>query len=85
MVASLQKNHFHDLEILSRSRYSNRAVESLIMNNDIKPPALTEKRKHQDGKLQSYLEWPNILTGGAPASWAHNTLPCVLIPTTCAL
>ena len=59
MVASLQKSHFHDLEILSRSRYSNRAVESLIMNNDNKPPARTEKRKPQDGKLQSYLEWPN--------------------------
>ena len=58
MVASLQKSHFHDLEILSRSRYSNRAVESLLMNNDNKPPARTEKRKPQDGKLQSYLEWP---------------------------
>ena len=62
MVASLQKSHFHDLEILSRSRYSNRAVESLIMNNDNKPPARTEKRKPQDGKLQSYLEWPNPLS-----------------------
>ena len=29
------------------------------MNNDNKPPARTEKQKPQDGKLQSYLEWPN--------------------------
>ena len=43
-----------------RSRYSNRAVEFLIMNNDNKPPARTEKRKPQDGKLQSYLEWPYL-------------------------
>ena len=62
MVASLQKSHFHGLEILSISRYSNRAVESLTMNNDNKPPARTEKRKPQDGKLQSYLEWPNALS-----------------------
>ena len=49
----------------SRSKYSNRAVTSLTMNNVNQSLSRTKFWKHQDEKLQSHLIYTALLYGGS--------------------